>query len=279
MTTLFHKKYMVVTKVVDLLVENLAHADGIDLYRDGANIAMSNLFYFCMPTFCGEGRTTTLLRRFVEMFRSRTQRNIRKFYVAARAMYEHSTDREFVASLAPILASERMIDFILANNDRNSLDPAIPAFVEHCSLWGDRFGSEYDLIHDDSKPIFQEKETLEIFMSPEEVIQELGYDRRTFSFPLRASGIRFASSNEDPRLQVADILASATCYWAAGHVGPLSHVEFWNGLSEADLPRFVRNVIWPSPDVSPRDLGTEFTGGTNPVDGMTAFLVKHKNAT
>ena len=32
-TTLFHKKYMIVTKVVDLLVENLAHEDGIDLYR------------------------------------------------------------------------------------------------------------------------------------------------------------------------------------------------------------------------------------------------------
>ena len=30
-TTLFHKKYMIVTKVVDLLVENLAYEDGIDL--------------------------------------------------------------------------------------------------------------------------------------------------------------------------------------------------------------------------------------------------------
>ena len=278
-TTLFHKKYMIVTKVVDLLVENLAYEDGIDLYRDGANIAMSNYFHLCMPTFCGEGRTTTFLRRFVEMFRFRTPRSIRKFYVSAIAMYEHSTDREFAASLAPILVSERMIEFILANNDRNSLDPAIPAFVEHCSLWGDRFGREYDLVHDDSKPIFQQKETLEIFMLPEEEIQVLGYDRRKFSFPLRASGIRFASSNEDPRLQVADILASATSYWAAGLVAPPSHMEFWNGLNEANLPRLVRNVIWPSPDVSPRELGTEFTGGTNPVDGVMAFMVRHKNAT
>ena len=278
-TTLFHKKYMIVTKVVDLLVENLAYEDGIDLYRDGANIAMSNYFYFCMPTFCGEGRTTTLLRRFVEMLRFRTPRNIRRFYVAARAMYEHSTDREFAASLAPILVSERMIGFILANNDRNSLDPAIPAFVQHCSLWGDRFGREYGLIHDDSKPIFQEKETLEIFMSPEEEIHVLGYDRRKFSFPLRASGVRFASSNEDPRLQVADILAGASSYLAAGLVAPPSHIEFWNDLDEANLPRLIRDVIWPSPDVSPRDLGTEFTGGINPVDGMTAFMARHKNAT
>ena len=135
-TTLFHKRYMIVTKVVDLLVENLAYADGIDLYRNGVNIAMSNYFYFCMPTFCGDGRTTTFLRRFVEMLRFRTSRNMRRFYVAVRAMYKHSTDREFAASLSPVLVSETMIDSILANNDKNSLDPAIPAFVEHCSLWG-----------------------------------------------------------------------------------------------------------------------------------------------
>ena len=116
-------------------------------------------------------------------------------------------------------------------------------------------------------------------MLPEEEIHVLGYDRRKFSFPLRASGIRFASSNEDPRLQVADILASASSYWAAGLVAPPSHMEFWNGLNEANLPGFVRNVIWPSPDVAPKDLGTEFTGGTNPVDGVTAFMVRHKNAT
>ena len=139
-TTLFHKKYMIVTKVVDLLVENLAHEDGIDLYRDGANIAMSNYFYFCMPTFCGEGRTTTFLRRFVEMLRFRTPRKIRRFYVAARTMYEHSTDREFAASLAPILVSERMIDFILAHNDRKFPRPGntrirAALFIMGRSLW------------------------------------------------------------------------------------------------------------------------------------------------
>ena len=278
-TTLYHKKYMVVTKVVDLLVENLAYEDGIDLYRDGANIAMSNYFYFCMPKFCGEGRTTNFLRRFVEMLRFRTSRNIRRFYVAARTMYENSTDRKFAESLAPILVSERMIDFILEHNDRNSLDPAIPAFVQHCSFWGDLFGNEYDLIHDDSKSIFQQKETLEAFMLPDEEVHVLGYDRRKFSFPLRASGIRFASSSEDPRLQVADILASASSYWASGLVAPPSHMEFWSDLNEANLARFVRNVIWPSPDVAPKDLGTEFTGGTNPVDGVTAFMIRHKNAT
>lgn len=40
---LIHKKHMVITKMIDLLVETLAHRDGVDLYKDGANIALGNL--------------------------------------------------------------------------------------------------------------------------------------------------------------------------------------------------------------------------------------------
>ena len=37
--TVDHKEYMVVTKIVDMLVESLAYDDGIDLYQRGGNIA------------------------------------------------------------------------------------------------------------------------------------------------------------------------------------------------------------------------------------------------
>lgn len=53
--SVFHKRYMVVSKMVDLVAESLIHHIGGDLYERGANIAMSNLLYYCMPVFCGEG--------------------------------------------------------------------------------------------------------------------------------------------------------------------------------------------------------------------------------
>ena len=36
----FHKKFMAVTKMVDMLVEPLTHRDGINLYERGANIGL-----------------------------------------------------------------------------------------------------------------------------------------------------------------------------------------------------------------------------------------------
>ena len=274
--TFFHKRFMVVTKVVDILVETLAHEDGIDLYKDGANIALSHLHFYCMPAFCGEGRTKTFLRRFVDMIRRRTPETIQQFYRAARALYEHSSDREYAESLAPILLSERMIPFILANNDKNSLDPAIPAFVQHCAFWGEHFGTEFDLVHDDSKPIFQEKKMLEDLMSRGEEEQMIGYDRRKFIFPLRAKGIHFGRSEHDPRLQVADLLASAGAHWMSGFVSPSGDQDFLLQMKSSDIARFALDAVWPTPDISPKELGTQYEGGVNAAEAMAEFLAKHR---
>lgn len=163
--TYYHKKYMVVTKIVDLIIETIAYRYGIDLYKDGANIATSNMHYYCMPMFCGKERTRSMLEAFITMVRTQDGASIDRFYYAMWQLYGTSIDKEYKTSLAPILTSEEMIKGILENNDSNSLDPAIPAFFEHCANWGDKFGEHFDVLHDDSKPLFQKKETLELFMS------------------------------------------------------------------------------------------------------------------
>jgi hypothetical protein len=60
---------MVVTKVVDVLVETMAYRDGIDLYKNGVNIATANLHYYGMPAFCGKERSRQFLDAFVAMIR------------------------------------------------------------------------------------------------------------------------------------------------------------------------------------------------------------------
>jgi len=155
---------MVVSKVVDLLVESFAHANGVDLYKGDATIAISNLHFYSMTNFCGEDWPETFLHRFVDMLRERTYKNVRRFYDAARVLCEISNDKDYAKLLIPILASEQIIGHILANSNRNSLDPAIPAFVQHCTLWGERFGEDFEIVHDSSKPIFEEKTMLENLM-------------------------------------------------------------------------------------------------------------------
>ena len=275
--TFFHKRFLIITKVVDLLVETMAHGDGVDLYRDGANIALSNLHFFCMPTFCGKASTEIFLRSFLSLIREQTAGAVRRFLHAASALYDNSSDAQYATVLSSILYSQKSIKHILANVDKNDLDPAIPALFEHCVFWGEQFAGPFDLLHDDSKTILQEKGFLEKFMSRGEQEHVIGYDRRKHVFPLRARHLQFARSADDARLQVVDMIASAGTYWMGGLITPPSHKEFWEEISTGVLKDLVLGALWPIPEVTPKGLETEHGGGINAVNHMADFLRNYRD--
>jgi hypothetical protein len=67
--------------------------------------------------------------------------------------------------LAPILASEAIIKQILKNVEFIDLDPSIPTFIIHCYAWGKEFNRNFDLVHDESKPIKYYEEKLSCLMA------------------------------------------------------------------------------------------------------------------
>jgi len=273
-TTFFHKEYMVVTKIVDIIIETMAHRDGIDLYKNGTNIATSNMHYYCMPTFCGKERTREMYEAFIAMIRTQDQASISRFYYTVWQLYDASIDKDYKSSLSPILASEEMIHKILESNDSKSLDPAIPAFFDQCAYWGDRFGEYFDVLHDDSKPIFQEKQTLELFMSKTIPHKVIGYDRRKHGFPLKANGVCFGKSENDPRLQIVDLVASSSGFWARGLASGNTDDDFWSALNDLNISEFASNALWPAPVVTPAEMGTEGGHGINAVDYIAQQLHK-----
>jgi hypothetical protein len=160
----FHKEYMALTKVVDLLIENVAHSTGFDLYKDGVNIAMSNMLHYCMSAFCGNELKREMLSAFIIMFREKNPESIGKFYSLNERMIKVSDRHDFFSSLAPIRMSAEIIHEILRGNDVTALDPAIPGFFSLCSEWGKQYSTEFKILHDHSKPISKEQPNLECFM-------------------------------------------------------------------------------------------------------------------
>lgn len=47
-----HKEFMVLTKIVDTLIEAYYNAHGHDFYKNGRNIAYSNMLWYCLSAFC-----------------------------------------------------------------------------------------------------------------------------------------------------------------------------------------------------------------------------------
>ena len=271
-----HKRFMVVTKLVDLIEETLAHAHGIDLYERGANLAISNLRYLVSPVFCGEARFEEFLASFVEMVRRPTIASKDRFFRSARAMYEGCSDEGHKASFAPYIYAERFIDDILHGVTFLALDPAIPAFFSHCTVWGAQLAGPFSAVHDASKPMAAERENFEAMMNPAIAPAVIGYDRRKFEFPLKATGITFADSHDHPALQLADLIAGATSHWASS-LARGEPDEFANNLDAAGIRRFAFDALWPSPNVTPEALGTEEAGGINAVEHMTTALAKGRS--
>lgn len=266
-----HKRYMAICKAVDIIEETLAHRDGIDLYERGANIAIANLHYFVTPVFCGAARFQQFLSTFVAMIRSPSAVTKAGFFAAVRELYENCREPRHRSSFAPYLLAEHYIDDILKDVNYLALDPAIGSVFYQLSLWGTQFGRDFLAIHDQSKPIAAERDTLEAMMNPTAAPTLIGYDRRKFEFPLRARTLTFGDSRLHPQLQVVDLLAGATAHFANTRARGTDD-RLADLLNHAGIERFTVQNVWPFPHVTPQALGTEEVGGENAVDFMARSM-------
>lgn len=266
-----HKPFMIVAKMVDLLVETLMHRRGIDLYKRGANLALANMLHFCLPVFLGQETFENLKVRFVEMVRIPSPERINSFYAVVERAYADHRDKEFAVDLAVLLATRTMAEEYAEVWGDSQLDPSIPSFVRHASVWTEKLGTRFTIIHDQSKPLENQQVLLEAMMSTTDQPIEIGYDRRKGVFPITAVGIDFRDSEEVAQLQLADLLAGSAgyCLRAAvlGVQGEFSkELLATRALAGSFLP------VWPELKVTPDQLGTAEVGGIDAVDFLTEYV-------
>lgn len=270
---IFHKEFMVVTKIVDLLIEHMMHCKGEDLYLNGANIALSNMLYYCLPVFCPQELVNDMYTAFVNMIREQTDENINLFYKSLETLKSSSSEEKFKNDIGFIIETRNYINDALNGIDKTSLDPSIPAFFSHCAKWGNSYPRGFHIVHDDSHSIEKQKMLFAHFMDWSQDSIELGYDRRKYNLPLKGKSLKFSSSKDCAQLQVADIIASSFTYWAAGVSRNETENYLFLELKKLNLDDFIgHNKIWPTTHVTPEDLGTVHDGGINAANYTPFFL-------
>lgn len=271
--TPFHKGFVVISKIVDLLIEPFARRAGSNVYERGLNMALSNLHYFCMPSLCGLDRFEEFQRRFVDMIRERSLSSIEGFYDYIPELMKACEDNKYSENLLHILMTKSFVgDEVLRNCDATTLDPAPSAFVLHCQVWGKQFNREFDAIHDDSKPIRHLRTIISFMMAKDEPTVEVGYDRRKSVFPLKASGVNFRSSKSLAQLQIADVFSGAYTYWAGSKIGLIVDKDFADSLEKSCLPGLQIGGVWPIPAFTPEELETTETGGSNTLEYLNQLI-------
>lgn len=269
----FHKSFMVITKMVDLLIEPMLYESGIDLFERGENIAMANMLFFTMPVFIGRDSFKAIQAAFVEMVRFPSSAAAERFFELIYKARRDLKHPEFAQELDMLLATQSEVRKSLYKWDGSDLDPAIPAFVEHGSIWTSRLMTEFSILHDSSKPIQQQQLILEAMMSTSEKPVSIGYDRRKMAFPIMAAGIEFYDSSLIPQIQLADIIASSAAYCLRASLNTKID-SFTQELLRTKILSGNFRPVWPEVKVTPEDLGTNKVGGIDANNYIGEYVSK-----
>ncbi len=263
-----HKHYVLITKIVDLLIEPMAYEDGLDFYQDGLNIAFSNMLYIQTKRLAGDDFFKCMLKSFQQMMRERT-------YPAYEAFFRPICEKKFHKKL------DEFFIFLKAHHVRygpNFLrtipkDALEIAFAEAFNLvaeWSKSIQGNFSLIHDKSSNMAKNKKAWDKVLHPAVPPKVVGYDRRKMYFPIRTEKSDFENSSDFAGLQLVDILAGAMARCMKWNIqGEEDHDDYAKELSSFLPESFGGHMLWPSTNVTPKDLGTT---GPKAEDAIQHFI-------
>lgn len=140
--------------------------------------------------------------------------------------------------------------------------------------WGDVYPDGFIIKHDNSNALVQQQHMVTQFMDWSKKDIVAGYDRRKFTLPLKSKKLEFVCSKEIKQVQIMDVVASGMAYLVSKKINSGKRDPLFIKLEEIGIEKLIgHNTIWPSPFVTPQELGTVYDGGTNPADATVTYLM------
>jgi hypothetical protein len=234
------KSYMLSTKAFDLCIEPVLHRQGFDIYKDlRANCGAMLLNQFAIRQFGDQWWSA--LERLNEMMRVKTPEEVDPILAKFRdGLFALARQAEGPLNLFLLMlmigTCEYRANWItqLQNGHHpvSQIDPIIPAFAETIRHWVHREGV-IEIVHDEAK-FLTANAIAHIRMGllhPESLSDS--YATRGIELPR----IQQANSLDDPRVQIADLLAG---------IGRAAAEQALRGEGEHELLHTVRPMISPN---------------------------------
>ncbi len=238
-----HKRFMVESKMVDLLIEPRAYKDGYNMYEDGAAVAFANLMNVVGPVLGDKLAYDKMLSTFVKAVRSNSQATVDDLFTAIDSYCQTATPewRETIDLFMYMRdEAEDLIKDIACGRQRDELDPAIPCLAALVWDVGRRIG-QFMLIHDTSKIVARHALKL---LNTNELPDPTRPGRLMSSLP--AITIEFSDSKGAPQLQLADWVAGAGRQWATELIWKKG--DLFSGNLGPIVKEWLIGGLWPDPD-------------------------------
>ncbi len=267
----YDKKFFVISKLVDLVIEPCLHIIGENLYKGANNRILAHLLYYSFVNLHNEELITSFFNTFIKFIQIPTLENWKLYQDTGDIIVRHSKDKGF-NDIIHILTEPRFIKIWYSKEElHQTFDPLVPAIFENMAHWGERLDACFDVFTDDSNALKEAHSMLSEFLYKDGVPPSyIGAGDRKIKFPLMAQSINYADSQSFPQIQIADLCAGLYNYF------------YKHKTKDDKICNLCRQLDWdiypiiPEPLFTHKDLNVNPDDDFNIVDPIAQYLADSK---
>ena len=251
-----HKRFMVVSKYVDLVLEPFFRAGKIDIYKEGCNLATANLLHTICPAFLTEATWNSFLDNFAKLIWKKDISQWACFISDTKIFHSRLqfTNKDVAGFFVAVILLNGRFKQFTSTLSGYELDPIVPSYTKLANTWGRQLQERFTILADEAKALAAQSPILLKLSDSNLKPFTAGFNTRTMDFPLKVDQIVTVDSKTSKEVQFADLLSGAACYFSrdahhmtAGTFEQQIKKEFFD-------KNLIAHVLWPSSEITPEEL-------------------------
>jgi hypothetical protein len=251
-----NKRFMIVCKYVDLVLEPSFREGGIDIYKEGCNLATANLLHTICPTFLSEATWDDFLKNFTRLV-WKPDISHWAYFITHTESFLHRLEfiqRDVAGFFAQVLLLKGQYKHFIKTLSGDELDPLVPAYTKLANTWGRQLKDRFIILADESKVLAAQSPILLKLSEPDLIPFTAGYNTRTMDLPLKVDQILTVDSKTSKNVQFADLLSGAACCFLRGDLHKAAGTFEQQIKKEFFEKKLIAHVLWPNSEIIPEDL-------------------------
>lgn len=245
------KRFSVVSKMVDNLVEPIVNATGYDFYADNYAAKFANMAYFAFSNILGEEAALSLMETYNAFARSPTHETLQalQLRLEEEITVAPEASRYFLSMMSMgANAFEQLHDL---NDFQDTNDLHLTAVLQCMGFWQERHDGPFEVIHDESTHFFRRSKLWETMTNPQVEAGTFQFGPKTLKLPINVVSTTASRSHECASLQLCDLIA--------GFINFVSNPYL--GTEDADFAQRAIDSGMGQLSVFPVEPGNEFLDG------------------
>ncbi len=271
-----NKRFAVLCKIIDFLVEPIFTRAGYDFYADGFSLKFANFMHFGLTQVAKDGLYSEILHAYQRFSRTPSEATLRLLQQELRTLIADAGE-PMSSLLDPVSTGA---DWFMLHSNLDTFastdDVQLTSVMRSVAHWRSMYSDDFRVVHDDSSNFFRQRHLWERLSSRDVPNQLLrAADGMEIQFPLRVMSTVVADSKKNYAVQLCDILAGLTVHSLECKTG--DDRVLLEKVVTAGFGEIPCGGIEPGTDF-PDDIGPKPLTGPDAIDQVTEIIFgRHHN--